>query len=594
MTNDGTMSCRDVACRVTSLIFKAFMKYKLVIVCWAVLLSVNELTAQTTAERTVPEVVAEVLAQLPAEDPQVYEQLMRQLAETGTEGVKILTGMMKALGEGDNVGVEYALNGIANFASVDGELKNTIEQAFVAALDVTNETEIKAFTIRQLAVVGSEASVGSLAGYLNDETLCSPAASALVSIGGELAGKTLQMALMRRVAVSPEVQRQIIQALGDIRQPISGTEDLLKTMINTDDLTTKEVVMKALSRTGTKQSLDVLAAAAASTAYKAEKTDANGAYIQLIKRVYEQGGQKEALAAAQTLLKNATKAGSCQTRTAALEILFFAQDNALKTLQSALKDDDKKYRNAALKLASVYADKVMYTELLKSFPKEKSGVKIDILHWIGNEAQSPEKKAILRTIETGIEKNGTQTLIQLLNDSDAEVKQAAIIALGAIGDRPALSAIAELFKMKDARTLSTVKNVLASFPTDISPVLASVVGRASDEGKVLILELLSERKANTYFTLVLEQTKSNSLEVKNTAFHILKSVVSEKDFIVLCGMLETAEPATIAPLQQAIASSIASLSPEKQIEMINYRVLQVGDSQKYLYNPVLSAIDNSK
>jgi HEAT repeat protein len=569
------------------------MKYIVFIVSFSVLLGAGGMIAQTTDGRTTSAVVAEVLARLPAAEPQAYEQLMRQLGDTGDEGLKVLTGMMNAPGEDDHSVVEYALNGLANFASGDETMKNKIEQAFIATLDATNETDAKAFIIRQLAIVGSDAAISSLAGYLTDEKLCSPAAGALVSIGGGTAGTVLQMALMRRVALSPEVQRQIIQALGDIRQPVAGTEEILQTMMNTNDLTTKGVVLKALSRTGTKQSLGILASAAASTGYKAENTDANGAYIQIIKRVYEQGGQKEALAAAQTLLKNATQANALPMRIAALEILFYNPGSTLKRLQSALKDGDRKYRTAALKFASAYADQVLYTELLKSLPKAKTDVKIDILHWIGNEAQYSEKKDIIKKTETGIEKTGIQTLAQMLNDPNDEVRQAAIVALGAIGSKQALTALMELFRLKEIRTLSTVSNVLSSFPDDITPALASVVGRASDEGKVHILELLSGRKANAYFTLALEQTKSNAPDVKNTAFKVLKDVVSEKDFIILCGMLETAEPATIAPLQQAIISSIVSLPPEKQIEMINNRVLQVGDAKKYLYDPVLSAIDDA-
>ena len=569
------------------------MKYIVFIVSFSFLLGVGDMGAQTTDGRTTSAVVAEVLARLPAAESQTYEQLMRQLGDTGDEGLKVLTGMMNAPGEDDHSVVEYALNGLANFASGDETMKSKIEQAFIATLDATNETDTKAFIIRQLAIVGSDASISSLAGYLTDEKLCSPVAGALVSIGGGTAGKALQMALMRRVALSPEVQRQIIQALGDIRQPVTGTEEILQTTMNTNDLTTRGVVLKALSRTGTKQSLGILASAAASTGYKAENTDANGVYIQIIKRVYEQGGQKEALAAAQTLLKNATQANALPMRIAALEILFYNPGSTLKRLQSALKDGDRKYRTAALKFASAYADQVLYTELLKSLPKAKTDVKSDILYWIGNEAQYTEKKDIIRKTETGIEKTGIQTLAQMLNDPNDEVQQAAIVALGAIGSKQALTALTELFKLKEIRTLSTVSNVLSSFPDDITPALASVVGRASDEGKVHILELLSGRKANAYFTLALEQTKSNAPDVKTTDFKVLKDVVSEKDFITLCGMLETAEPATMAPLQQAIISSIVSLPPEKQIEMINNRVLQVGDAKKYLYDPVLSAIDDA-
>jgi HEAT repeat protein len=257
-----------------------------------------------------------------------------------------------------------------------------------------------------------------------------------------------------------------------------------------------------------------------------------------------------------------------------------------------LKDNDRKYRNAALRFASCYADKVLYTELFKSLPKAKTGEKIDVLYWIGNEAQCPEKRAILKTIETGIEKTGTQTLIQLVNDTNVEVKRAAIGALSAIGDKPALAAIADLLKSNDVQVLSGAKEWLASFPDNISPALARVVSQASDQGKIIIMELLSDRKANVYFTMVLEQTKSASPEVRNKAYDVLKDVVSEKDFVILCGMLETAEPFFIKFLQQAVAASISSLAPEKQEEMISRRILQAGDAKKYLYDPVLPPTDD--
>ena len=555
------------------------------------LFSSGIIKSQTPSNRTVTTTIADVLAQLPATNQQTYNQLMKELGDTGAEGVKRLVGMINAPGKGDNSAVEYALNGLSYFATADETLKNKTEQAYIEVLDATNERETKAFIIRMLAIVGSDAGINKLAGYLTDEELSSPAANAIAYIGGETAAKALQMALMRRSVRSPQAERNFIQALGDV-VPVDGTEELLKAMINTGDANTKSVVLKALSRTGSKKSLADLAAAAAATGYKAEITDANEAYLQLIKRVNEQGNTKEAAAAAQNLLKNATKSGSSQLRAAALEVIFATQADKIKTLKTALKDKDIIYRNAALRFASDYADKAMYTDLLKSLPKAGNDEKVDILYWIGNEAQCPDKKEMLKTIETAIDKRGVQTLIQLLSSPDFNVKQAAASTLIGIGDKEAIPALVELLKNEDVEIALLAKTTLTSFEGNVPLSVAKVIGQASVEGKKAALELLSIRKADAYFNTVLEQTKSASPQVQEVAYGALKNVVSEKDFVVLCGMLETAGSSFVLPLQQAVASSISSLAPEKRTEMITNRMLQAGDSKKYLYYPVLTSTDD--
>jgi HEAT repeat protein len=545
-------------------------------------------TAQNPANRAVSTIVADVLAQLPADRQSAYDALMKELGAAGTEGVKILTGMMNPPGQGDNAAVEYALNGLADYASGDEALRGKVEQAFLEAIDATEERETKAFLIRCLAMAGSEASIRKLAVYLTDDALSSPSAYTIASIGGEAAGKALQMALLKRDARSPETQYNIIQALGEVL-PTEETESLLLAMLPTDDVKTKALVLKTLSKIGSKASLPELAASAAAVEYKYELTGAADAYVRLIKRVYEQGDTKEAALAVQNLLKNATKAGATHVRIAALEIIFLTQADKLKTLKTALKDSDKSCRNAALGYASCFADKVMYTELFKMLPKAGNEVKTDILNRIVIEAQDPAKREMLKTIETGIEKTGTQTLIQQLDNADFEVRQAAATALAGIGNTEAIPALAGLLKSEDVRTVALAKNVLSSFSGDIVPALVRMMNAASDEGKKAALELLALRKANAYFNAALEQTNSPSQEVKTTAYNVLKDVVSEKDLVVLCGLLETSEPSYVKPLQQAVISVVSSLSPAARTETVTRRMIQAGDSKRYLYYPVLSS-----
>ncbi|MDR1380150.1 MAG: DUF1080 domain-containing protein [Tannerella sp.] len=550
-------------------------------------------TAQTPANRTNATVVADVRAQLPADEQSGYDALMKELCSTGNEGVKSLVEMMNPPGKGDNAAVEYALSGLAAYASGDDALKSKVEQAFLEVLDAVEEHETKAFLIRLMATVGSEASINKLSGYLTNDELSSPSACTIASIGGEAAGRALQMALMRRSARSPEAQRNIIQALGDVA-PLEGTEDLLLTMLSADDTKTGAVVLETLGKTGSRASLPALAAGAAAVGYRYELTGATDAYVQLIKRVYEQGDVKEAASAARNLLKNAAGAGAAQVRVAALELLFLTREDRLKTLKTALKDPDKPYRNAALNFASGYADQAMYTELFRMLPKAEDGVKVDILNMIGNEARYPAKREMLKTIEPGIEKTGTQTLAQLLEHTDFEVKQAAAYALAGIGGEDVIPALAGLLKSEDARTVAMAKNAIASFDGDAALALVRMLGTASGEGKKAALELLALRKANAHFNAVLEQTKTASPEVRATAYNVLKDVVSEKDIVTLCGMLETSGPEFVKPLQQAVASAISALSPAAKTEVITRRILQAGDSKEYLYYPVLSSTGDSE
>jgi HEAT repeat protein len=558
----------------------------------ALLLYTGVIPAQTPAHRTASTIVADVLAQLPAEKQSTYNDLMKELSSTGAEGVKILMSRMHPPGKEKNAAVEYALNGLACYASGDESLKSKMEHAYLEALDMTEEHETKTFMIRQLAVLGSDAGIHKLSAYLTDDALSGPVAYTIASIGGDVAAKILQIALMKRTPRSTQTQCNIIQALGEVT-PIEGTEDLLRTMLNTNDMQIKTVVLKALSKTGTEASLPDLAAEAEATAYRHESTGATDAYIQLIKRVYEQGDTEEASAAARKLLKHVTKAGTSQMRIAALEILFITRADKLKTLRSALKDPDRSYRNVALRYTSEYADRAIYTEVFRMLPKAGKEEKTDLLNWISNEAQYPPKRELLKTIETGIEKTGAQTLIQQLNPPDMEIKRAAAIALTEIGNKEAIPALAGLLKSEDTQTVALAKSVLSSFTGDVSSAIVKILETASDEGKTAGIEILALRKANSYFNVILQQTKSASPEVKAAAYTALKDVASEKDQVILCGLLEDAsEQAVIKPLQQAVISTISSVSPAERIKTITRRMLQAGDSKKHLYYPILASTGN--
>lgn len=553
----------------------------------SLLLFGSVLMAQSPANRTAKTTAADVLAQMPAEQQAEYNKLINDLKGTGEEGVMMLIEMIKAPGKGSNAQVDYALSGLTHYVAAKGEesARLATANAYIKALDKVNERETKAFIIRQLQLLGGDESIDALAAYLGDESLSGPASRALAAIGTENAGKALKAGLMRRMGTS-KTQKDIIIAIGEAQ--VEGSEDLLKALLNSDDADMQKAVLYALSRTGTKASIKELSEAAAAANYTMTKNNASEAYIALLKRVVTQGDVKEAEKAANDLMKKAAKAGKMQTRDAALEILFSLNKDNTKLLLAALKDTDKAYRNAALNYASDFAGKETYIEVMKVMQKAKPEVKIDIVNWIGREAKLPVKHDIIKNLELRFDLTAMQVLLTQMKDNNFDVKQATVWTLVKIGDKQAIPAIAGLLADTDKQVILLGQDALAAFSGDIDQAVARVIPSATGAGKIAAVELLAMRKATANLNSVLELIKSGSPEVKKAAYLALKNVVSEGDLVNLCGMLETADAAAIAPLQQAVISAISSMSPAKQLETITRRMIQAGESKKHLYYIVLA------
>ncbi|MDR2138596.1 MAG: DUF1080 domain-containing protein [Tannerella sp.] len=254
-----------------------------------------------------------------------------------------------------------------------------------------------------------------------------------------------------------------------------------------------------------------------------------------------------------------------------------------KKVLAALKDPSIEYRNAALNFASPYAGKEFYAALLKALPKAKADVKKDVLNWLGRQAQSPEKQAILAAVETGIETTSVQSLQKELGNADFGVKQAAAWALVRLGQPQAIPSLAALLTGSDRAEIDLGQQTLASFKGNISSEVARVLSSAPDNGKIAGVELLALRKATGHLNNILELTKSGAPEVKAAAYKALKDVVGEKDLTNMCGMLESADKPYVAPMQQAVISSLSSQPAAAQVETLVRRMYQAGDSKKHLY-----------
>lgn len=548
------------------------------------------LMAQVPANRTVQTVVADAVAQMPAQTQQKYNQLIEDLVSTGANGVQSLVDMLHAPGQGSNAQVEYALSGLSHYVMAKGQESARLitSNAYVKALNRVEDREIKAFIIRQLQVVGKGEAVEALSAYLNTEALSGPAARALSAINTPDAAAALKSALMRRMG-TPVTQRDVIMAIGDAQ--MEGMADLVQTYLTAADENLRRAAFYTISRVGTVASLNEVGAAAKAVGFQMENTGVNEAYIQLIKRVAETDA-KSAEKAATNLLKDATKANATQTRISALQILMSVkQEDATKYVLAALKDPCKEYRNAALNFASDYAEQKDYVEIVKAMMKSKSSdVKVDVTNWIGRESKYPGNQGTIKNLDIRFDLPLRQVLLNQLADKDFNVKQATVWTLVKIGDEAVIPALANLLKENDKQIVLLAQDALSAFKGNVAPSVAQVVPSASDAGKIAGIEVLALRKATGNMNTVLEQTKSSNPEVKSAAYKALKDVVSDKDRVMICGMLESSDASVVAPLQQAVIATLNGKTTSEQLSIVNARMTQAGESKKHLYYIVLASI----
>jgi HEAT repeat protein len=555
----------------------------------ALLLLLSIPTLQSQENGNVSRTISNILTQLPADNREDYQKQLDAILSTGEEGIITLVKMLRAPGQGDNTKVEYALSGITNYVSgkADQSLSNTITGGYIKALALSEEREIKAFIISQLQIAGKDESVDPLARYLTEESLSDPAARALASIGSPKASEALKSALLRKVG-TPAARSNIIFALGETNN--SGAETILNDIIAEGDEDTKKAVFYALSQVGSATSLSILSSAAEKAKLSWDNTSANEAYIALLHRLVKNGDTKEATKAASDLLRKATKAGATHTRIAALQVLLsIEKSNGLKRVQKAMRDTSRQYRVAALANTSDFATRYVYVELLKTMAKSKPEAKADILNWIEYESRTPEKNALIKTLDIRFDQTAGQLILEQLKSKDSTVRQSAVWALVRIGDVSFIPTLVNLLASPVVSDIQLGRDALIAFRGDIESEVSHVIPTATDPGKIAAVEILAVRKSHTRINNVLDLIKTGAPEVKQAAYAALKDLSTEKDLTLLCGMLESSGATAVPFLQNAVIASISSLSAGEQSALISRRMLQAGEKAKHLYYVVLSA-----
>lgn len=522
------------------------------------------LFAQDARGRVASTIVADALAELPAQTQSEYNRLMSELASTAPQGVEMLAGMLVPADKGQNAKVEYALNGVAMFVTADEnqQLRGAVKDGLKNSLNKSLDNPNKAFIITLLQICADKDDAPVLVPFLTDSYLGDFAIRAIISIPGTeelILGMVKEGGSEKAKLAYAVAEKKITTAESDLLSWLAGADDALKTQI-----------YYALGKMGSVASVKTLAAAAKSTNYDFEPTDATGSYVSLLNTMVAAGDKKNATAAAKKLLKATDKSN---IRSAALDVLVDADGKgAMSYITAALKDKDKKYRNTALDYATSFADAQVYAEVAKKLSSLTPDARADVMRWLGDNHVESQIDAVVANI----------------GSEDVDVANSAIKAAGKIGGEKALTAlVSALGGDKSAQATAA----LLSFKGEISGAL-KVALTGTPEQQMAALNLISKRRTPLTSEEVFALVNSSDEKVKAAAGNALSGVVTPADFNRLADLLEKAPEGDVTTLQNALKAALKGEDPDAQSKKVIARIDATSGVKKARFYSVLAQASN--
>lgn len=532
--------------------------------------------AQDSRQRTVLTIVQDALAQLPVQNAADLDKEMADIAASAPESVEILAGMLSPAGQGQNSPVEYALNGIVNYA---GSPENagcaaSVKEGLASGIRNNGDVTARSFLLTLLGRIATEEDIPVFVSYADDAQLGSVVVGALSGIPGS--GDAIVELMKTDGASRP------LLAYAAARMGLAGAEPYLTAWIeelgsdavkdsdpsSAADTPDMRSYLNALAQCGTSASLKLL-----------EKTSVYD-YVTLLGRVAGLGDVKTAAAGARRLLKS----DDTNIRCAALEILVSAQDEgAQKYILDAVRKGDREYRCAALRYATGLAGSsaAFMDGIRRLFPSLSDEAMTDVVNWAGDNCISGLADEVVRCIPAA--------RVPDKIEPSASLAVAAIRAAGKLGgDSAADALVAQL--AGDADYARVAYGALLSFDGDIRERLAGVL---ENGGNALqhALGIAGTRRMAALSPEVFALLGSDDGMVRKAAYQALKGVVTPDDCSRLGELLEAADSEfKISALQDALCNALSSLPSGAQYEKV-MSLIGAG-ARPSLYYPALAQAGN--
>jgi len=522
------------------------------------------------AGRTLDTQIADLLNRFPSQNDNTHINLMENMAALGPDGLTKMALMLSP--SSNNEKLEYALAGFAFYAShpSKSEYARMAVQAYGKGLDQLDYLEGKDFLLRQFQWIGKEDAAPYVEPYLHDERLSSTASMVLDNIGSSSAEQALLLAL--RSSDNDVHRKNFIQALGDMKSR-EAVQDIIP-FVKSDNINLRKVSIYALSQIAApKKSAKVLRNAAKSANYTYEPTNAAAMYIRYIGRLAEEGFERQALKLATSLHKSVDVKEQPHTKAGALGLIAkLNASNAPKILQAASLSENDLYRGTALKHALQTDVTGNLSSWKTTLDQASPPVKVSIIHMLG---QYGDKQAL--------------TLISpYLGSSDPDVRREAILNVVLIGQNAALPDLLALVNDADGETLGVLQTALMTMPGDnVATEVANAIPNATDPAKIILIEILAARSADSHMGIILQEVNSGNPEVKKAAYAALAPMANTSHLDQLMGLMKKEQGSEYLPsIQKALVTAALRMkNPTNQTQWVSQNIGGLDKSkQVFLYD----------
>ena len=493
-------------------------------------------------QRTTETIVADGLAQLPAADAKVFNQVMGELAATGSKGVEMIAAMLVPADKGKNATFEYALNGVVAYVTDPAHeaLRDDVRKGLLAAIDRCGDDANRAFLFSQLQFCSTAADAAAMARYLDDPYLAGYALRALVSTPGT---EALLLAEAGKDDLTAARKQALAYAFAEKR--LAAAEPFLLTWLEGADAQTAEQIYNALAACGSQASVKPLAAAAAKTGCAWNDAGAADAYLRLLARLAA-AGDARAVKAARGLLKCDLQ----YIRGGALAILVDALgvQKAMPYVLKALEEGPAEYRFAALQSLGKGDDK-LFAQVAAGMPRYDAAAQAAVIGWLGECGAVSQADVITAAVAS----------------PDDRVAEAAIAASGRIGGEKALRALAGALEGPHA---GAAMKALLAFNGQINPEVERLL--AKDDAGVLVpaLKLAAARRMSAAADRVFALLGSSDAEVRAAAYGALPFVAQPQHMDRLSALLDASDEAHTAAIQSALIRTSGQLPADRRYSAV--------------------------
>ncbi|MGD0089955.1 MAG: HEAT repeat domain-containing protein [Planctomycetota bacterium] len=414
-----------------------------------------------------------------------------------------------------------------DFAAIEAKLISVVENAEATMAG-------KQFACQMLRLVGSRKCVPAVAKLLGDEQLAHMARTVLIGMHDSSAADALREALGK---AQGKARLGIIHTIGD-----RGDGDSLKALgelLTSGDEAVTDAALAAIGKTGGTKAADALENAKVPDAARPPWAQA---YLRCAGGLAASGETARAQKMFRALLEGSypapVRAGAFK------EIVAAEKEQAVPLIVKTLSADDKIMKRAAL--AGVVA--VPGHAATEAFARQ--------LGTLAAEA----KATLLGALAARGDAEGLTDLVQkCAGDENATVREAALKALGRLGNASSISALVAAAKDAGTGALAT-QSLVTLCGEGVVDGLIKQAESGDTATRVLVLGVLADRKQTEALPAARTMLKSDDAKLRQAAVKALSELGTQDDLQILCEMILTAKDNEGDELSRAISALGAKLS----------------------------------